>query len=85
MIDYLQKGQAINGDYHASILRQLKEAIKSKRRGKPCAGVLLLQGNAIVYTVKWQSQKRKDAALNCSLMHLILQIWHHQTSTYSPN
>ena len=43
MIDYLQKGQTINGEYYASNMRQLKEAIKSKRRGELRAGVLLLQ------------------------------------------
>ena len=31
MIDCLQKGQTINGEYYASNFRQLKEAIKSKR------------------------------------------------------
>ena len=52
MIDFLQKGQTINGEYHASNLRQLKEPIKSKRRGKLCAGVLLLQDNGPVLTAQ---------------------------------
>ncbi|CAH1257192.1 SETMAR [Branchiostoma lanceolatum] len=50
MINYLQKGQTINGEYYASELRQLKAAIKEKRRGKLRAGVLLLQDNAPVHT-----------------------------------
>ncbi|XP_066270858.1 histone-lysine N-methyltransferase SETMAR-like [Branchiostoma lanceolatum] len=50
MIDYLQKGQTINGEYYASELRQLKAAIKEKRRGKLRAGVLLLQDNEPVHT-----------------------------------
>ena len=47
-----KKGQTINGEYYASNLRQLKEAIKSKRRGKLRAGVLLLQDNAPVHTAQ---------------------------------
>ena len=30
-IDYLQKGKTINGKYHAKLLRELRQAIKSKR------------------------------------------------------
>ncbi|CAH1241963.1 SETMAR [Branchiostoma lanceolatum] len=52
MIDYLQKGQTINGEYYASELRQLKTAIKEKRRGKLRAGVLLLQDKAPVHTAQ---------------------------------
>ncbi|XP_066302907.1 histone-lysine N-methyltransferase SETMAR-like [Branchiostoma lanceolatum] len=52
MIDYLQKGQTINGEYYASELRQLKAAIIEKMRGKLRAGVLLLQGNAPVHTAQ---------------------------------
>ena len=50
MIDYLEQGETINGEYYASELRQLKDAIKEKRRGKLRAGVLLLQDNAPVHT-----------------------------------
>ena len=39
-IDYLQKGQTINGMYCASLLMQLREKIKIKRRGKLTKGVL---------------------------------------------
>ena len=50
MIDYLQKGQTITGEYYASELCQLKEVIKEKCRRKLRAGVLLLQDNASVHT-----------------------------------
>ena len=40
MVDYLQKGQAINGTYYASLLRQLGENIKVKRCGKLSKGML---------------------------------------------
>ena len=46
LIDYLQKGHTINGEYYANLLRQLREAIKSKRRGKLTKGPLLHQDNA---------------------------------------
>ena len=52
MIDYLQKGQTINGEYYASNLRQLKEGIQSKRPGNLHAGVLLLQDYAPVHTAQ---------------------------------
>ncbi|XP_030003909.1 histone-lysine N-methyltransferase SETMAR-like [Sphaeramia orbicularis] len=52
MVDYLQKGQTINGEFYASELRKLKKEIKAKRRGKLRAGVLLLQDNAPVHTAQ---------------------------------
>ena len=45
-IDYLQKGHTVNGEYYANLLRQLREAIKSKRPGKLTKGPLLHQDNA---------------------------------------
>ena len=49
MIDYLEKGQTINGEYYSNELRQLRENLKVKRRGKLSKGVLLLQDNAPVH------------------------------------
>ena len=40
-IDYLQKGKTINGEYYAKLLRELRQAIKSKWPGKLTKGVLL--------------------------------------------
>lgn len=50
MIDYLPRGQTMNGDYYADLMRQLREQIKKKRRGMLAKGVLLLQDNARVHT-----------------------------------
>ncbi|KAJ2953508.1 hypothetical protein O0L34_g1107 [Tuta absoluta] len=50
LIDYKDKGVSITGEYYASILERLREAIKEKRRGKLAKGVLLLHDNAPVYT-----------------------------------
>lgn len=49
LIDYKDKGVYISGDYYATILEWLKEAIKEKRRGKLSRCVLLLHDNASVH------------------------------------
>ena len=49
LIDYLQKGQTINGTYYASLPTQLRENIEIKRRGKLTKGVLFHQDNAPVH------------------------------------
>lgn len=50
MIDYLENGKTITGDYYASLLVKLRIAIKEKRRGKLGKGVLLLHDNAPSHT-----------------------------------
>ena len=42
LIDYKPAGTSITGEYYANVIKQLKVAIKEKRRGKLAAGVLLL-------------------------------------------
>ena len=42
MIDYLEQGCKINGAYYTDELRQLRQEIARKRRGKLTRGVLLL-------------------------------------------
>ena len=49
LINYLQKGQKINGTYYASLLTQLREKIKFKHRRKLTKGVLFHQGNTPVH------------------------------------
>jgi len=46
LIDYLPKGQTINVEYYLSLLVQLKDILKEKRRGKVTKGVLFLHDNA---------------------------------------
>ena len=46
LIDYLQKGKTINGEYYANLLRQLQKAIKSKQPAKLTKGVIFHHGNA---------------------------------------
>ena len=61
MIDYLERGHTITGQYYAEELRRLRQAIKDKRRGKLTAGILLLQDNAPAHT----SRIAVSAAAEC--------------------
>ena len=42
LIDYTPTGTSITGEYYANVIKQLRVAIKEKRRGKLAIGVLLL-------------------------------------------
>jgi len=46
LIDYLPKGQTINAENYSSLLVQLKDILKEKRRGKFTKRVLFLHDNA---------------------------------------
>ena len=46
LIDYLPKGQTINAEYYSSLLVQLKDILKEKRRGRVTKGVLFMHDNA---------------------------------------
>jgi len=46
LTDYLPKGQTINAEYYLSLLIQLKDIWKEKRRGKFTKGILFLHDNA---------------------------------------
>ena len=46
LIGYLPKGQTMNAEYYSSLLVQLKDISKEKRRGKITNGVLFLHENA---------------------------------------
>jgi len=52
MIDYLQKGSTITGEYYAEVLKQLRAEIVKKMRGLLASKVLLLQDNAPAHTSK---------------------------------
>jgi len=42
LVDYLPKGQTINAEYYLSLLVQLKDILKEKRRGEVTKGGLVL-------------------------------------------
>jgi len=45
LIDYLPKGPTINEEYYSSLIVQLNDILKEKRRGKVTKGVLFLHDN----------------------------------------
>ena len=49
MIDYKPAGTSITGEYYANVIKQLRVAIKEKRRGTLAAGVLILHDNDHVH------------------------------------
>ena len=64
MTDSLAKGTTITGDYYASLLRNLREAIKIEGRGKISKGILLRQDDAPVHNSP--DQKHRRAAMSSS-------------------
>ena len=52
LIDYKPAGTSFTGEHYATVIKQLRVAIKEKRRGKLAAGVLLLHDNAPVHKSK---------------------------------
>lgn len=52
LIDYLPKKRTMNAEYYSSLLHQLRDAIKEKRRGKLSKGILILHDNAPVHTAR---------------------------------
>jgi len=49
LIDYLPPNTTMNGQYYASLLLKLRNAIKEKRRGMLMQGVWLLHDNAPIH------------------------------------
>jgi len=49
LIHYLPKGQTINAEYYSSLLVQMKNILKEKRRGNVTNGVLFLHENALAH------------------------------------
>lgn len=60
LVDFLEQGRTINGDYYASLLVQLRAAIIQKRRGKISKGVRLLQDNAPAHKSRVAVSKAVD-------------------------
>ncbi|UYV79087.1 hypothetical protein LAZ67_17001077 [Cordylochernes scorpioides] len=46
LLDFLKKGQTITGNYYANLVKQLREAIKEKRRGMLSRKIVYHQDNA---------------------------------------
>jgi len=65
LIDYLPKGQRINAEYYSSLLVQLKDILKEKRRGKVTNGVLFLHDNAPVHQALVTQKKLAYLGFQC--------------------
>jgi len=65
LIVYLPKGQTINPEYYSSLLVQLKNIIKEKRRGKVTKGVLFLHDNAPAHRALATQKKLAYLGFQC--------------------
>ena len=65
LIAYLPKGHTINAEYYSSLLVQLKDILKEKRRGKITKGVLFLHDNAPAHRVLATQKKLAYLGFRC--------------------
>jgi len=65
LIDYLPKGQTINGEYYSSLLVQMKDILKEKRSGKVTKGVLYLHDNALAHRTLATQKKLAYLGFQC--------------------
>ena len=73
LIDYLPKGQTINTEYYSSLLMQLKDILKEKRRGKVTKGVSFLHDYAPAHQALATQKKLAYLGLQCLDHTLILR------------
>jgi len=83
LIGYLPKGQTINAEYYSSLLVQLKDIFKEKRRGKLTKGVLFLHDNAPAHRALATQKKLACLGFQCLDYHPILRIRPRRTTTCS--
>jgi len=65
LTDYLPKGQTINEEYYSSLLVQLKDILKEKRRRKFTKGVLFLHDNAPAHRALATQKKLAYLGFQC--------------------
>ena len=65
LIDYLPKGQTVNVEYYLSLLVQLKDILKEKRRGKFTRGVLFLYDIAPAHRTLATQKKQAYQGFQC--------------------
>ena len=83
LIDYLPKGQTINVEYYSSLLVQLKDILKEKRRGKVTKGSCSC---TTMPRLTGHQQPRRNWptwASRVLITHPIPRVWPHQTTTCS--
>jgi len=62
LVDYLPKSQTINAEYYSSLLAQLNDILKEKRRGKFIKVVLFMHDNT---PARWALATQKKLAYLC--------------------
>lgn len=67
LLDFLPHRQTITGEYYSSLLHKLRDAIKTKRRGKLTRGILLQHDNAPVH----KSRIAQAAVRDCKFDQVI--------------
>ena len=65
IIDYLPKSQTINAEYYSSLLVQLRDIVKEKRRGNVIKGVLFLHNNAPAHQTLATQKKLAYLGFQC--------------------
>ena len=65
LIDYIPKGQTINAEYYLSLLVQLKDILKEKRRGNVTKGGLFLHDNALAHRALATQKKLAYLGFQC--------------------
>ena len=65
LTDYLPNGQTINAEYYSSLLVQMKDILKEKRRGKVTKGVLFLHDNASAHRTLATQKKLAYLGFQC--------------------
>ena len=65
LIDYLPKDQTIKAEYYSSLLGQLKDILKEKRRAKFTKGVLFLHDNAPAHRTLATQKKLAYLGFQC--------------------
>ena len=83
LIDYSPKGQIINAEYYLSLLVELKNILKEKRRENVTKVVLFLHENAPAHRALPPRRNWFTWASNVLITHPILRIWPRRTTTCS--
>jgi len=65
LIDYLPKGPTFNAEYYSSLLVQLKDTMKEKRRGNFTKGALFLHDNASAHRALVTQKKVAYMGFQC--------------------
>jgi len=65
LIDYLPKGQTTNAEYYSSLLVQMKDILKEKRRGKVTKFVFSLHDNAPAHRALAPQKKPAYLGFHC--------------------